>query len=188
MLPPRHAVPRHRRDLLVRAALEDLPRRAARTRGAGASSIIGPWSCTSHNGMVRQLRISPNSPGHITGAYRFGIVAVSSIHMALGRPRLDKYSKPRRNRSGRAGSVAGRVGRAWPKQQKAEVKTTPIQKAPLISCALPLVPTAPPSTRGACLMTTDRAPRRARSMCARGKRLFNGVTQTRHQNTTTRRG
>ena len=63
----------------------------------------------------------------------------------------------------------------------AGVKITPIQKVSLISCARPLVPTAPPSTRGACLMAADQAPRRARSMCARGKRLFNGVTRTRHQ-------
>ena len=33
-------------------------------------------------------------------------------------------------------------------------------------------------------MAADQMPRRARSMCARGKQLFNGVTQTCHQNIT----
>ena len=70
---------------------------------------------------------------------------------------------------------------------EAEVKITPIQKVSLISRARPLVPTAPPSTRGACLMAADQAPRRARSMRARGKRHFNGVAQTRHQNITPHR-
>ena len=46
---------------------------------------------------------------------------------------------------------------------QAEVKITPIQKVYLISCARPLVPTASPSTRGACLMAADQAPRAAPS-------------------------
>ena len=59
----------------------------------------------------------------------------------------------------------------------AEVKITPIQKVSLISCARPLVTTAPPSARGACLMAADQAPRRARSMRLRSSHIFNGVTQ-----------
>ena len=54
---------------------------------------------------------------------------------------------------------------------RAQVETTPLQKAPLISCARLLVTYAPPSTRGGFLMAADQAPRRARSMRARGSEI-----------------
>ena len=67
-----------------------------------------------------------------------------------------------------------------PPQPWAKVKITPVQKVSLISCARPLVTTAPPSARGACLMAADQAPRRARSMRLRSSHIFNGVTQNCH--------
>ena len=67
-----------------------------------------------------------------------------------------------------------------PSLEGAKVKITPIQKVSLISCARPLVTTAPPSARGACLMAADQAPLRARSMRLRSSHIFNGVTQNCH--------
>ena len=62
----------------------------------------------------------------------------------------------------------------------AKAKITPIQKVSLLNCARPLVTTAPPSARGACLMAADQAPLRARSMRLRSSHIFNGVTQNCH--------
>ena len=50
----------------------------------------------------------------------------------------------------------------------AGVKVREVQKISLISCARLLVATGPPGTRRALLMAADPAPRRARSMRARG--------------------
>ena len=54
---------------------------------------------------------------------------------------------------------------------KAGVKVRGVQKISLISCARLLVATGPPGTRRALLMAADPAPRRARSMRARGSEI-----------------
>ena len=53
----------------------------------------------------------------------------------------------------------------------AGVKVRGVQKISLISCARLLVATGPPGTRRALLMAADPAPRRARSMRARGSEI-----------------
>ena len=55
--------------------------------------------------------------------------------------------------------------------ERAGVKVRGVQKISLISCARLLVATAPPGTRRALLMAADQAPRRARSMRARGSEI-----------------
>ena len=82
---------------------------------------------------------------------------------------------PRRRRTEEARGSAHSLLLVWSK-----AKITPIQKVPLMSCARPLVSTAPPSARGACLMAAVQAPRRARSMRLRSSQIFNGVTQNCH--------
>ena len=62
-----------------------------------------------------------------------------------------------------------------PTQARAAV--TPLEKVLLIGCARLWAATAMSGTRGACVVSSDQAPRRARSMGARGSGLFNGVTQ-----------
>ena len=60
---------------------------------------------------------------------------------------------------------------------EARAEVTPLEKALLIGCARLWAATAMSGTRGACVVSSDQAPRRARSMGARGSGLFNGVTQ-----------
>ena len=55
---------------------------------------------------------------------------------------------------------------------------TPLEKVLLIGCARLWAATATSGTRGACVVSADQAPRRARSMGARGSGIFNGVTQS----------
>ena len=64
----------------------------------------------------------------------------------------------------------------WREQARAEV--TPLEKALLIGCAGLWAANATSGTRGACVVSADQAPRRARSMGARGSGIFNGVTQS----------
>ena len=59
----------------------------------------------------------------------------------------------------------------------ARAAVTPLEKVLLIGCARLWAATAMSGTRGACVVLSDQAPRRARSMGARGSGLFNGVTQ-----------
>ena len=59
----------------------------------------------------------------------------------------------------------------------ARAEVTPLEKVLLIGCARLWAATAMSGTRGACVVSSDQAPRRARSMGARGSGLFNGVTQ-----------
>ena len=59
----------------------------------------------------------------------------------------------------------------------ARAEVTPLEKVLLIGCARLWAATATSGTRGACVVSSDQAPRRARSMGARGSGLFNGVTQ-----------
>ena len=54
----------------------------------------------------------------------------------------------------------------------------PRGKVLLIGCARLWAATATSGTWGACVVSADQAPRRARSMGARGSGIFNGVTQT----------
>ena len=63
------------------------------------------------------------------------------------------------------------------KALKARAEVTPLEKVLLIGCARLWAATAMSGTRGACVVSSDQAPRRARSMGARGSGLFNGVTQ-----------
>ena len=60
---------------------------------------------------------------------------------------------------------------------RARAEVTPLEKAFLIGCACRWAATATSGTRGACVASADQAPRRARSMGARGSGIFNGVTQ-----------
>ena len=60
---------------------------------------------------------------------------------------------------------------------EARAEVTPLEKVLLIGCARLWAATAMSGTRGACVVSSDQAPRRARSMGARGSGLFNGVTQ-----------
>ena len=60
----------------------------------------------------------------------------------------------------------------------ARAEVTPLEKALLIGCARRWAATATSDTRGACVVSADQAPRRARSMGARGSGIFNGVTQS----------
>ena len=61
--------------------------------------------------------------------------------------------------------------------RRARAEVTPLEKVLLIGCARLWAATAMSGTRGACVVSSDQAPRRARSMGARGSGLFNGVTQ-----------
>ena len=60
----------------------------------------------------------------------------------------------------------------------ARAEVTPLEKVLLIGCARRWAATATSGTRGACVVSADQAPRRARSMGARGSGIFNGVTQS----------
>ena len=60
---------------------------------------------------------------------------------------------------------------------KARAEVTPLEKVLLIGCARLWAATATSGTQGACVISADQAPRRARSMGARGGDIFNGVTQ-----------
>ena len=60
----------------------------------------------------------------------------------------------------------------------ARAEVTPLEKVLLIGCARLWAATATSGTRGACVVSADQAPRRARSMGARGSGIFNGVTQS----------
>ena len=58
----------------------------------------------------------------------------------------------------------------------ARAEVTPLGKVLLIGYARLWAATATSGTRGACVVSADKAPRRARSMGARGSGMFNGVT------------
>ena len=84
------------------------------------------------------------------------------------------------DRSSKRGALLGQ--KRHPKCQDrtsmaARAEVTPLEKVLLISCARRWAATATSGTRGACVVSSDQAPRRARSMGSRGSGLFNGVTQ-----------
>ena len=54
----------------------------------------------------------------------------------------------------------------------------PLEKVLLIGFACLWTATTTSGTRGACVVSADQAPRRARSMGACGSGIFNGVTQS----------
>ena len=57
-------------------------------------------------------------------------------------------------------------------------EVTPLEKVLLIGCARRWVATATSGTRGACVVSADQAPRRARSMRLRESGISNGVIKT----------
>ena len=113
------------------------------------------------------------------------------------RPRPRPCSPPRTRSSGRRPgerakrACAGGGRQVWTGRQAGAIKPhthrleprsppSPLEKALLIGCARlwAATATATSGTRGACVVSADQAPRRARSMGARGSGIFNGVTQS----------
>ena len=134
--------------------------------GDGRSrALVLPLSCPVRAGIGRRR------PG------------VRRMHSALGadlRSRISNSSgsAPGGGRASKGGLAAGTAPNRIGAEARAEVEATPLEKALPNGCARLWAATATSGTRGACAVSADQAPRRARSIGARGSGIFNGVAQS----------